>query len=251
MRINEFIEQCNRQTSPEAVLALMRRAVSEIGFERYAYCALTGHDRYLPGNKPAPAIALNFPTSWTDYYFARRYQTIDPVIVNAPRIDRPFLWDSLGERYRLTRRQKRVMNEADEAKLRDGVGVPLHGPFGSVCLLTFAAADGNPDARNLLPRLNILSAQFHLAYSEVGRADVSPCAIPELTERERECLQWISTGRSRSEVGEILHLSENTVSYHLKNVHRKLEAGSSILAIVKALRYRLISLWDNENYPVG
>jgi len=74
---------------------------------------------------------------------------------------------------------------------------------------------------------------------------------PELTERERECLQWISAGRTRSEVGEILHLSENTVSFHLKNVHRKLEAGSSTLAIVKALRFRLISLWDNENYPVG
>lgn len=251
MRINEFIEQCNRQTQPEAVLALMQRAVGEIGFDRYAYCALTEHDRYLPGNKPAPAIALNFPTSWTDYYFARRYQAIDPVIVNAPRIDRPFLWDSMGKRYRLTRRQKAVMNQATEAKLRDGVGVPLHGPFGSVCLLTFASGDGNPEAQACLSRLNMLSAQFHLAYSEVGRADAAPRTVPELTERERECLQWVSAGRTRAEVGELLHLSENTVNFHLKNVHRKLEAGSSTLAIVKALRFRLISLWDNENYPVG
>lgn len=250
MRITEFIEKCNRSESPDAVLALMQRALRDIGFDRYAYCALTGHDRYLPGNKPAPAIALNFPASWTDYYFERRYQAIDPVIVNAPRIDRPFLWDSIARRYRLTRQQKNVMNQASEAKLRDGVGVPLHGPFGSVCLLTFAAGDGHPDAKAFLPMLNMLSTQFHLAYSEVGRTDAAPAVVPVLTERERECLQWLSTGRSRAEVAEKLHLSENTVGYHIKNVHQKLEAKSTKLAIVKGIRFRLITLWDNENYPL-
>lgn len=251
MRISEFIEQCNRQTSAEAVLSLMQRAVGEIGFDRYAYCALSGHDRYLPGNKPAPAIALNFPTSWTDYYFEHRYQAIDPVILNAPRIDRPFLWDSVGDRYRLTRPQKVVMNQAREARLRDGVGVPLHGPFGSVCLLTFAAGDGHPDAAAFLPHLAMLSAQFHLAYGEVGRADVQRRVIPTLTARECECLQWLATGRSRPEVGDVLHLSENTVRYHLKNAFRKLETGNRVLAIVKAIRYRQIAVWDNENYPTG
>lgn len=250
MRISEFIEQSNQQTSPEAVLSLMQRAAGEIGFDRYAYCALTGHDRYLPGNKPAPAIALNFPSCWTDYYFAHRYQTVDPVIVNAPLIDGPFLWETMGKRYRLTGRQKLVMHQAAEAKLRDGVGVPLHGPFGSVCLLTFASGDGNPDAKALLPRLNLLSAQFHLAYGEVGRADSTPTRIPSLTARERECLQWISTGRSRPEVADVLHLSESTVGYHLHNVNTKLEATNTILAVVKALRYRLISLWDDENYRI-
>lgn len=251
MRISDFIEQCNRQETPEAVLSLMQRAVGDIGFDRYAYCALTGHGRYLPVNKPAPAIALNFPTCWTDYYFERSYQTIDPVIVNAPRIEKPFLWDSMKTRYRLTRRQTSVMNQAREAKLRDGVGVPLHGPFGSVCLLTFAAGDGHPDAKVFLPKLAILSVQFHLAYSEIARAEVGPPAIPELSERERECLQWLANGKTRWEVGETLHLSENTVRYHVKNAFRKLDANCSALAIVKAIRYRLISYWDNENYPFG
>lgn len=250
MRISEFIDRCNRQRSPEAVLDLMQRAVGEIGFDRYAYCALTGHDRYLPGNKPAPAIALNFPTSWTDYYFERRYQSIDPVIVNAPQIAGPFLWDSMAARYRLTHRQKAVMNQAKEAKLCDGVGVPLHGPFASCCLLTFAAGERHPDAPHFLNHLAMLAAQFHLAYSEVGRADVEPRVIPDLTARERECLQWLSTGLSRSDVGEILHLSENTVSFHVKNLFLKLETNSTILAIVKAIRFRQITLWDDENHLI-
>lgn len=242
MRISEFIEECNRQRSPDGVLTLMQRAVGECGFDRYAYCALTDHDRYLPGNKPAPAIALNFPTSWTDYYFERRYQRIDPVIVNAPQIEAPFLWDTVIARFRLTRAQEALMDQAREAKLRDGVGVPLHGPFGSCCLLTFAAGDGHGEARHFLGKLGMLSAQFHLAYSNVGRADEGLGAIPDLSARERECLQWLATGRSRSDVGELLHLSENTVSFHVKNAFHKLETNSTILAIVKAIRFRLISL---------
>lgn len=251
MRISEFIEQCNREKSPGGILSLMQRAASDLGFDRYAYCALTNHDRYLPGNKPAPAVALNYPSAWTDYYFSHRYQTIDPVIVNAPFMEGPFLWERIGERCRLSRRQQEVMNQAREARLRDGIGVPLHGPLGSVCLLTFAAGDAHPDAAVFLPALGALSAQFHLAYSEIARAEVPPRSIPDLSDRERECLQWLATGKTRWEVGQILHISENTVRFHVKNAFRKLDTSNRTLAILKALRYKLIALSDIKNHPIG
>lgn len=241
MRISEFIEQCNRTNVAEVMLSLMERAASELGFDRYAYCALTGHDRYLSGGNPAPAVALNFPTSWTDYYFERDYQTIDPVVQYAPKIEGPFLWDSLSPMFRLTRTQSLVMHQASEARLRNGVGVPLHGPFGNVCLLTFAAGDGHPDAEIFLSNLGVLAAQFHLAYSEIGRADISPRCVPDLSDRERECLQWLANGKSCWAVGDILNISENTVKFHMKNAFRKLETSNRVVAAVKAIRFGLIS----------
>lgn len=222
----------------------MERAAADLGFDRYAYCALTGHDRYLSGGNPAPAIALNFPVSWTDYYFERAYQAIDPVVQYAPKIERPFLWDSLSPMFRMTPAQSLVMHQATEAKLRDGVGVPLHGPFGNVCLLTFAAGDGHPDAAFFLSSLGVLSAQFHLAYSEVGRADRSPRSVPDLSDRERECLQWLANGKSCCAVGDILKISENTVKFHMKNAFRKLETNNRVVAAVKAIRFGLISVPD-------
>jgi LuxR family quorum-sensing system transcriptional regulator CciR len=241
MWISEFIEQANRTNLPEALLSLMTRAAVDLGFDRYAYCALTGHDRYIPGDKPAPAIVLNFPTSWTDYYFEHGYQTIDPVVVYAPEIEKPFLWDSLSPTFRLTPAQSLVMQQAREARLLDGVGVPLHGPFGSVCLLTFASGDGHPNPRAALGNLAVLSAQFHLAYTEIGRTDMYPRSAPVLSERERECLHWIANGKSSWDVGTILNISENTVNFHIKNAFRKLETNSRVVAVVKAIRYRLIS----------
>src|SRR5690606_16825308 len=250
MRISEFIERCNRETSREGILSLMQRAARDYGFDRYAYCALTDRDLYVASRQPAPAVELNYPSTWTRHYFANGYQGIDPVIAHAPLVDRPFLWDSLGARCRLSQRQKRVMSQAREAKLRDGVAVPLHGPFGSCWLLTFAAVEGHPDAELYLPRLAVLSTQFHLAYSDI--VDARPRKpVPELSRRERECLQWLAGGKSRWEIGQILRISENTVRFHVKNAFRKLEANNRIVAVVKALRYRLISLADGENHPFG
>lgn len=241
MRISDFVGESNRLTCREDVVGLMERAAADFGFDRYAYCALTRHDDYEHDDHPAPAVALNFPSSWTDYYFENDYPSKDPVMLHAPELDRPFLWEWMTKAYSLSEAQRRLMHEAREARLRDGVGVPLHGPCGDVCLVTFAAGDGHPDAESFLPALGFLAAQFHAAYSEVGRTD-SDDPVPSLSERERECLKWIALGKTSGDIGAILGISENTVNFHIKNAFRKLETNSRIAAVVKAIRYGFIAL---------
>jgi DNA-binding CsgD family transcriptional regulator len=242
MRLSDFIEQSNKADSPAAILALMERAAGELGFDRYAYCALTGHDRYVAWDNPAPAVALNYPTSWTDYYFEQNYQVKDPVVLYARELDVPFLWDSLESLFELDGTQQVIMHQATEARLKDGVGVPLHGPHGSVCLLTFAAGDGHPEPAAELQKLAALANQFHFAYSEVGRSALEHRRIPELTGRERECLQWAMQSKSSWEISRILNISENTVNYHIKSAFKKLGTNRRITAVAKALFFGLIEL---------
>ncbi len=242
MRISDFIDESNRADSTGSILALMERAAGDLGFDKYAYCALTGHDRYDAGENPAPAVAHNFPTAWQDYYFEHDYQTKDPVVLLAPEIERPFLWDWLGERYKLDRAQDTLMQQASVSGLKVGVGVPLHGPRGNVCLVTFAAGDGHPHPDVALPKLDVLAAQFHSAYSAVGRSENDHRTAAVLSIRERECLQWIASGKSSWDIGMILNISENTVNFHVKNTLNKLDANTRTLAVVKAIRYGLISL---------
>jgi DNA-binding CsgD family transcriptional regulator len=47
----------------------------------------------------------------------------------------------------------------------------------------------------------------------------------ELTAREREVLALASTGRSNGEIATELAITENTVRFHLKEVHSKLGTG--------------------------
>lgn len=244
MRISDFIDASNRIDSPDGLLHLMERAVGDIGFERYAYCALTGHDRYKGADNRAPAVALNYPTSWTDYYFEHGYQWWDPVLHYSRGIAHPFLWRWLEQSVKLNSAQATVMDEAREAGLLDGAAVPIHGPFGNVYLLTCASANRHARARLMLPTLAVLATQFHAAYSELCRTDAdADCRfVPVLSERERTCLQLVARGKSSSDVGDTLHISENTVNFHLKKAFWKLKASNRIAAVVNAIRYGLISL---------
>ena len=61
MRLSDFIDESNRAGSTESILALMEHAADDLGFDRYAYCALTRHDRYEAGGNAADAASTCGP----------------------------------------------------------------------------------------------------------------------------------------------------------------------------------------------
>ena len=62
-----------------------------------------------------------------------------------------------------------------------------------------------------------------------------------LTEREKEILVLVSKGCSNAEIGDILHLSPNTVKNHLKNLFASLGAADRAEAVAIGIRRGLIS----------
>ena len=62
-----------------------------------------------------------------------------------------------------------------------------------------------------------------------------------LTEREKEILVLVSKGCSNTEIGDILHLSPNTVKNHLKNLFESLGAADRAEAVAIGIRRGLIS----------
>jgi len=65
-------------------------------------------------------------------------------------------------------------------------------------------------------------------------------ARPELSERERQVLQYIANGRSNKEIGQVLYISENTVKAHVKSILTKLDAMGRTEAVAIALQRGLI-----------
>ena len=62
-----------------------------------------------------------------------------------------------------------------------------------------------------------------------------------LTDREKEILILVSKGCSNTEIGDILHLSPNTVKNHLKNLFESLGAADRAEAVAIGIRRGLIS----------
>lgn len=64
--------------------------------------------------------------------------------------------------------------------------------------------------------------------------------LPKLSERELECLEWVSFGKTSWETAMILGVSERTINFHLLNACRKLNVYGRQAAVALALRHNLL-----------
>jgi LuxR family transcriptional regulator len=77
----------------------------------------------------------------------------------------------------------------------------------------------------------------HTAHVALSRRVVPGLAggpSTDLTPREVEVLRWTADGKTAGEIGDILNVSEHTVTFHLSNAMRKLSTTSKTAAAVKA-----------------
>ncbi|MCA6115256.1 LuxR family transcriptional regulator [Bradyrhizobium sp. WSM 1738] len=234
MDLFSFIECAKRTQSLKALFDLLVSCASDEGFSEVAYGALTFAEPIRLPEYPLPALAVKWPPDWCDRYFKRKYHTIDPVVRRTPMLSGPFLWDQLAKEIQLEPGERRVLDEAKEAGLKHGMSVPLFGPLGRVSVISFASRldDANPQHR--MSHLKALAWNFHIAFGEIGRPSDSSCnRKATLSEREKDCLRWVAEGKSPSEIGMMMKVSENTVDFHLKNALRKLHTRNRTHGIVK------------------
>lgn len=64
----------------------------------------------------------------------------------------------------------------------------------------------------------------------------TPKTKSELTERELEVLQKLSSGTNNKQIAEDLFVSTNTIKAHIKNIYKKLHVNSRAEAVSKALK---------------
>jgi LuxR family quorum sensing-dependent transcriptional regulator len=69
----------------------------------------------------------------------------------------------------------------------------------------------------------------------------SPQSNP-LTAREKETLRWAALGKSAADTGEILGVTERTVTAHIGSACQKLSAANKTHAVARALQHRLIEM---------
>ena len=63
-----------------------------------------------------------------------------------------------------------------------------------------------------------------------------------LSPREIEVLQWLKVGKSSWDISEILHISERTVNFHIRNIMQKLDAVNRTQAVAVAIEKGLIDI---------
>ena len=236
--LEKFIEDTNAAKSANDVFLLFDKALKSLGYDCFCYSLITDHPSL--GLNAGHGVMRNYSENWMKHYADKGYEKIDPVPKYCFSTNKPFTWDWMVNSLELSNDERKVMNEAQEAKLFDGVAVPLYGINGEIAGVGMASsASGTEMNKDILCKIRALAFQFHLAYTEKEEAAESLRDI-HLTVREKEILLWAAEGKSDPIIAEIIGISHSTVRFHLNNIFKKLNANERTFAVVKAIRHGLI-----------
>jgi LuxR family transcriptional activator of conjugal transfer of Ti plasmids len=90
--------------------------------------------------------------------------------------------------------------------------------------------------------LQMVGLTYHAHVSaKIGRTPLSGRTGNPLTQRERQCLAWISDGKTMQDIAELLDVTPRGVKFHLDNARRNLAASTLPHAVALALRQGLLS----------
>lgn len=209
-----------------------------------------GYEKALIGVLPTEGTQIenaflrsNYGEVWRNRYDRDGMALIDPTVAHSMSNTTPLIWTP---HLFSTSAQKAMYEEAQSHGLRSGVTLPMRGPAGEIGMICFVtsqkwSATTHKEVLQVLPHLALLRDVI----AQTGQPYFSPLSppktIPTLTPRETECLKWVAAGKSSWDIANILHCSEATVNFHLKNVRHKLGVASRHAAAIKAVKLGLIT----------
>jgi LuxR family quorum sensing-dependent transcriptional regulator len=237
-RTLDFVQMLHDVENVEDISGRIAEEMRWFGYEYVSSWWIPG-----PGEDPSDCLLLNTrPQEYVDRYIEKNYVLRDPVVRELQLTISPFSWSDIRERRDLTRGEKSIIDEGREFGAKNGFIVPIVTNSGSIGLFSPCGAEPNLSKR-ARAAVEIIGMY---AFQALKRARLkqkrSEAVHTPLTPREREIMQWVAAGKSDDEIGDILSLSTPTVTWHVENAKRKLDAFRRTYAVVQAIRLGEISL---------
>lgn len=207
-------------------------AADALGFSHYVISRIS---RTRSGTS-MEIIRAYYPDHWVRHYEQCGYATVDPVHRAAFDHALPFRWHDIPN---LNRTEQRVLDEAREAGLHNGICVPIHDATGSVLLVNLSGSPSTVNAKVNHRLAYMICTQFYFEFQRLMQ--YQPPATPaHLSPRQRECLTWVARGKSSWAIARILGISHHTVDYHIAEAMKNLNVTSRTAAAVNATVQGLI-----------
>lgn len=231
-----FTPRLAAAASLDELRELCRVHSNALGFQHFVYALR------VPTNfSDARLIVIDgYPPSWVKRYFEQKHFDADPVMAYCARHVVPLCWSDLSLAH--VGPAKRMMQDAADFGLRDGVSMPVHSPQGELGILSLAV-DAEPDearalCKRTLGQITIFAGYLHEAVRRV--TGLAQACHSSLSPRETECLRWAADGKTSGEIAQLLDRSESTVNFHLNRAMKKLDVVNRQHAVAKAALQGLI-----------
>ena len=182
-----------------------------------------------------------------DYYLERRYYLHDLAFQHFVKGEESvFVWPHSKEALnRLTRQQRRVYQEAQEAGIHRGFTIPIHNVLGAASALTFSFEGTENEFDKHYAEQRDVAEQFAYAFNEAilskHTLHFGHPHFPNLTPKELEVLKWIAMGYTYDQVATKLSIGTSTIRKHFANVLKKLQARNGQHACALAVKWGIVS----------
>lgn len=225
----DFLDYCERQPSAEAIGEQFIKTLQALGYE---YIACASHLDPLQPRQGAVSV-LNYPMAWVQHYSDAGYARIDPVFLAARAMPAPFNWDDCLERMRLSRAQKRLLEEGAAYGISRGLTIPLRSPDVIPASCSLIPGPDGVDPLSLAHTLMIVIYGHGAMHRRLNpEAMVAPVV---LAPRERECLTLAGSGKSDWAIGALLGVSARTAHNTIERAKKRYGVSHRVQAVVRAV----------------
>jgi LuxR family transcriptional regulator len=206
----------------------------KLGFDHCAY----GVRPPLPISRQRIVMFNTYPTEWRDRYARNNFLAVDPTVQHGLRSPLPVVWSD-----EFFAQSREFWEEARAHDLRYGWAQPCRDAQGVLGMLTVARAHDELSAEEMQEksiRLSWLTQITHIAMTRIVVKKLVPEASVKLSNKEIDVIRWTAEGKNAAEIAEIMNLSVRTVTFHINNVVKKLNAANKTSAAVRAAMLGLL-----------
>lgn len=205
-------------------------------------------DDEAPKLRPSAEMIIinNYTDEYSDFYNNGNYADYDTTIAWALNHERPALWSEVDQMLidrSLRGKYSELYHETRNFGMKTGAVIPLRkahtlGVGGMVFYTDPELSDTQGDKLLIeqTENMKVLSEAFHLhrTVSEKSQAQF------HLSQREKDCLQYLCHGHGTKQIAFLLGTHETTVQKQIASAKKKLSARTMTQAVVKALTLELI-----------
>lgn len=193
-----------------------------------------------PNSMRSAVYAQGFDAKWLDLYDRAEFRLADPIPERTMRHGAMLTWRDAQTAAPNSPENEAYFKAMSEAGLVHGFGLPLFGPRGrdAYAGMDFGVALDTVSNVDLGAVRAVAQAAHQRLCVLLDESETSP----ELSDREREVLQWVARGKSYAAIATILELSPDTIKTYTKRIYAKLDTSDRVGATVKALKQGLVTI---------
>lgn len=223
------------------------KAIVDLCVGYFSTCGVTMSSyHHLPpvgAEDHTPAItvfSLGFPNSWVQKYRDENLHLINPVPKYALMKSEPFWWSEAHKFEGIKPEEQKYLQMLRDADFGDGLAIPVFGPNGRNAYVGLGF--GRYDVEISALKVSRLQSAAQLGHQRYCRllGDKKKEEV-NLSDREREILQWVVRGKSNSVIADIIGISSYTVDTYLRRIFAKLGVSNRVTAALRGLAIGVVT----------